>query len=487
MKLHVKKYEKPNPTVVKQSKTPVVGLKNEINEDDNQEFKKWCRIRHDALQQLLLMRTKYFQGQSSKILGIADDLSSSDKHEQSQIKKKKRNFEWINILLPYLSEYNPYCSLCAKHKDYGSLKNTNVFTSYVISAIFYCQHDSYPFLCVIRVSLNGQLLIVTRSDKNNMNKDQPNRVMHTNQKCAPPIRRDAIKRDFKKGQTPPHNFDNTGKAIGTLKKIEAELLADSRYGKNEDESLKNVCAKWITNLSYDLTVKGAVQLLATAPSLMVIVYTEGTVRLYDLLIRQSGSVLSWDATGISQPSDNGKTIIHACVAHIMCFFRKRVVNKYVPEKLQELAMWCCSLLLNTYTWAEMLNNWRLVCSFFLNYYLDKILPTTYESLVDKIRHIRQRGITINDEKTSGKANEKEQQSITNNDPYAFVDDMDGNLMQNDEQEEYIAFFDEEKELDTVTSDLKKIFTVSMMMLKNRLYMNHYQSKNQQIMKKILSF
>ncbi|CAF4143211.1 unnamed protein product, partial [Rotaria sp. Silwood1] len=46
--------------------------------------------------------------------------------------------------------------------------------------------------------------------------------------------------------------------------------------------------------------------------------------------------------------------------------RKRV-NKYLHDDIRELAMWCDALLVNTNTWVDMKENWRLICEVFINY------------------------------------------------------------------------------------------------------------------------
>ncbi|CAF2055298.1 unnamed protein product, partial [Rotaria magnacalcarata] len=44
--------------------------------------------------------------------------------------------------------------------------------------------------------------------------------------------------------------------------------------------------------------------------------------------------------------------------------RKRV-NKYLPEEAREISMWVIALLVNTSTWPEIKDNWRLICQVFL--------------------------------------------------------------------------------------------------------------------------
>lgn len=45
---------------------------------------------------------------------------------------------------------------------------------------------------------------------------------------------------------------------------------------------------------------------------------------------------------------------------------RKLVNRFLPDDIRELGMWSMALLINTSTWKEMLENWRLVCLVFLN-------------------------------------------------------------------------------------------------------------------------
>ncbi|CAF4362502.1 unnamed protein product [Rotaria magnacalcarata] len=52
------------------------------------------------------------------------------------------------------------------------------------------------------------------------------------------------------------------------------------------------------------------------------------------------------------------------IQHFMLDMRKRV-NKYLPEEAREISMWVIALLVNTSTWPEIKDNWRLICQVFL--------------------------------------------------------------------------------------------------------------------------
>jgi len=53
-------------------------------------------------------------------------------------------------------------------------------------------------------------------------------------------------------------------------------------------------------------------------------------------------------------------------------------------------MWCISLLINTSTWDEFLQNWQLICLVFMELHLgqDNVKREHYDALLDRIRKIR---------------------------------------------------------------------------------------------------
>ena len=46
---------------------------------------------------------------------------------------------------------------------------------------------------------------------------------------------------------------------------------------------------------------------------------------------------------------------------------RKLVNRFLADEIRELGMWSMALLINTSTWEEMLENWRLVCLVFWDY------------------------------------------------------------------------------------------------------------------------
>lgn len=99
--------------------------------------------------------------------------------------------------------------------------------------------------------------------------------------------------------------------------------------------------------------------------------------------------------------------------------RKRV-NKYLPEDIREVAMWCIALLVNTSTWVDMKENWRLICEVFLNYSTNETpeFKVNYSILLSRISQI------TNDANSSAAISQSRETLLQSNDPYDFTDDDD---------------------------------------------------------------
>jgi hypothetical protein len=99
--------------------------------------------------------------------------------------------------------------------------------------------------------------------------------------------------------------------------------------------------------------------------------------------------------------------------------RKRV-NKYLPENLRELGMWSISLLVNTSTWPEMKENWRLICHVFLNYATNNDMNfKQYHATL--LSHI---GKITGDPNSSKAISQSKQVLSSTTDPFEFDDDND---------------------------------------------------------------
>ncbi|CAF1396575.1 unnamed protein product [Adineta ricciae] len=117
------------------------------------------------------------------------------------------------------------------------------------------------------------------------------------------------------------------------------------------------------------------------------------------------------------PNDFTKTNIHACLSHFMLDMRKRI-NKHLPEEIREFAMWSMAVLVNSSTYDEIKENWRLICQVFLNYTTNSNLhfKKYYSMLLSRI-------MKITSDPNASKAISQSKDLVKNtNDPYEFDDD-----------------------------------------------------------------
>ncbi|CAF4730871.1 unnamed protein product, partial [Rotaria sp. Silwood2] len=130
-------------------------------------------------------------------------------------------------------------------------------------------------------------------------------------------------------------------------------------------------------------------------------------------------------TSNATDSDLQKTNIHACLAHVLLDARN-IINKYIPERFRNFAMWCIALLVNTSVWCEFMNNWQLICFVFLELHLgEKHINVSYQdALMDKISKIHNDPNTSNIIKASDNVQDDDARIIFKSSIYDFNDSDD---------------------------------------------------------------
>jgi len=68
---------------------------------------------------------------------------------------------------------------------------------------------------------------------------------------------------------------------------------------------------------------------------------------------------------------------------------RKLANRHLVADIRELAMWSMALLVNTNTWEDMKDNWRLICLVFWNYNTtdNAAIERYYASLLSQIEKI----------------------------------------------------------------------------------------------------
>ncbi|CAF2149342.1 unnamed protein product [Rotaria magnacalcarata] len=107
------------------------------------------------------------------------------------------------------------------------------------------------------------------------------------------------------------NYDTTGKNRSILTKIKSEQALESLLSSNVDESIVKLCEKYQEDINPDGKVPGAIQQICKWPC-QIIVFTESSIRLFDMLLNYKNVVLSWDATGsiIQEKKDSARLLYY---------------------------------------------------------------------------------------------------------------------------------------------------------------------------------
>ncbi|CAF2137982.1 unnamed protein product [Rotaria magnacalcarata] len=96
-----------------------------------------------------------------------------------------------------------------------------------------------------------------------------------------------------------------------LTKIKSEQALESLLSSNVDESIVKLCEKYQEDINPDGKVPGAIQQICKWPC-QIIVFTESSIRLFDMLLNYKNVVLSWDATGsiIQEKKDSARLLYY---------------------------------------------------------------------------------------------------------------------------------------------------------------------------------
>ena len=141
-------------------------------------FQDQFLISADDVNRLLEMRRIFYKKENERKLSklglpiLVDQdgrLASTDEptHSSSTSKSiRRRDMEWLSIVLPHMKKYNPHCGVCASSKNYG--RRLDTANSYLLRSYFYCQGRDCPFNCVMTIKENGKGLLCSRFSNGNI-------------------------------------------------------------------------------------------------------------------------------------------------------------------------------------------------------------------------------------------------------------------------------------------------------------------------------
>ncbi|CAF1441600.1 unnamed protein product [Adineta ricciae] len=234
-------------------------------------------------------------------------------------KQPKMDVQYLYILLPYIKKFNKYCGLGVRNTSFGL--QTDRHCKLLRCTLRCVGRPLCPFVCSIIINNNGEgHIIVTNTT-----------IRHPRgKKIARPMRepvRSILKKQFADGasvyriyqdrlkkrtieERRGNNYDTVGKTRSVLRKIKSEGLMESLLDPDADKGLDRLREQYHNEINVDGRVQGAIQHVSRYPS-QVIVFTESSIRLYDTLLKQKNTVLSWDATGsVIQEKQNTHRLLY---------------------------------------------------------------------------------------------------------------------------------------------------------------------------------
>jgi hypothetical protein len=106
-------------------------------------------------------------GRLSTNSSTIDDNTNSNTVSSSTGKLiRRRDMEWLSIVLPFVKKYNSHCGVCASSKNYG--RRLDTANSYLLRSYFYCQGRDCPFNCIVTIKENGKALLCSRFSNGNI-------------------------------------------------------------------------------------------------------------------------------------------------------------------------------------------------------------------------------------------------------------------------------------------------------------------------------
>ncbi|CAF4240825.1 unnamed protein product [Rotaria sp. Silwood2] len=205
-----------------------------------------------------------------------------------------------------------------------------------------------------------------------------------------------------------YNYDGIGRSRDIFTKIKSENVNEALLASDVDEAIHKLHERFKNEINISGKVQGAIQVVSKHPCQIIVfpgkpfprpkivlsdraqVFLTGALRIWnneslkDFLNRAFRIV-----NGNADYEDLQKTNVHACIAHVLLDIRK-TINKYIDEEYQELCMWSIALLINTSTWSEFKEKWKLFCIVFLQLYAANGVThkDNKDILLQKIRDIK---------------------------------------------------------------------------------------------------
>lgn len=268
----------------------------------------------DDLQRLMEMRRTFYQKEKQRKLtklGLpilnengSSTATSARQADSTERPIRRRDMEWLAIILPFVKLYNPHCGVCASGKNYG--RRLDMSKSYLLRSYFYCQGRDCPFNCTLTVKENGKGLISARLPNGNI-------VDHRNAKRVARPNRSLNKTtnsSEKKSKRTEKSVSPTVQQWNDASIDEFDLQTTRKTSStNFASNLLQLVSTLRDEIDPHGVFPGALQHLSLTP-FSLIVHTEKSLRFYQNLLSQKASAVlqfnpnqNFNASGQSKRSD----------------------------------------------------------------------------------------------------------------------------------------------------------------------------------------
>jgi len=240
-------------------------------------------------------------GRLSANSSTIDDNNNNSNTVSSSTGKpiRRRDMEWLSIVLPFVKKYNPHCGVCASSKNYG--RRLDTANSYLLRSYFYCQGRDCPFNCIVTIKENGKALLCSRfSNGNIVDHRNAKRVARPNRSSTKSnsneIRSNNSLKRYRKSSNPVlQQWNQTFTDDLTANFNTSDLnLTDTDFEEtvriSSTKRFINMCCNLIqltTNLRQEIEptglLPGALQHVSLSP-FHIAVHTENSIRYYHSML-----------------------------------------------------------------------------------------------------------------------------------------------------------------------------------------------------------
>lgn len=248
----------------------------------NLSFEDQFSISLEDVNRLLEMRRIFYAKENERKLsklGLPLLVEPDDSLSSSPSKPiRRRDMEWLSIVLPHIKKYNSHCGVCASSKNYG--RRLDMANSYLLRSYFYCQGRDCPFNCVMTIKENGKGLLCSRFSNGNI-------IDHRNAKRVARPNRSSINKDIKRSRKSSNGILHQWNADELPTNFN---LSTADFDDNPTKRFVHMCCNLMQltrNLRQEIEptglLPGALQHLSLNP-FHIAVHTENSIRYYHSML-----------------------------------------------------------------------------------------------------------------------------------------------------------------------------------------------------------